>query len=106
MRNTLKSIMRRAWEIRRERARMTMGTALRLAWAEHRGEKLYTFRLEDVRPQISAYLVKLIRNVQNIHDSHKVEILRNALSVKVDALGVAVLDGKTVGVCRYAVRNA
>lgn len=106
MKEMLKGIMKRAWEIRKERARMTMGTALRLAWAEHRGEKLYTFRLEDVRAQVSSYLVKLIRNVQNIHDEHKVEALRAALMAKVDRFGVAVLDGKTVGLCRYAVRNA
>lgn len=101
----MKKIMLRAWELRRSKG-YTMSTALRLAWREARGEKGYTFKLENARAMITAYLVKLIRNVQDIHDQHKVEILRAALLLPVDALGVAVTDGKTVGVCKYAVRNA
>ena len=101
----LKNIMIRAWELRKAKG-YTMATALRLAWREARGEKGYTFKLENARALITAYLVKLIRNVQDIHDQHKVEILRSALLLTVDALGVAVTDGKTVGVCKYAMRNA
>lgn len=101
----MKKIMLRAWELRRSKG-YTMSTALRLAWREARGDKGYTFKLENARAMITAYLVKLIRNVQDIHDQHKVEILRAALLLPVDALGVAVTDGKTVGVCKYAVRNA
>ena len=101
----MKNIMLRAWELRKTKG-YTMSTALRLAWREARGEKGYTFKLENARALITAYLVKLIRNVQDIHDQHKVEILRAALLLPVDALGVAVTDGKTVGVCKYAMRNA
>lgn len=101
----LKNIMRRAWELRKAKG-YTMATALRLAWREARGEKGYTFRLDNARALISAYLVKLIRNVQDIHDQHKIEILRAALMLPVDAMGMAVTDGKTVGVCKYAMRNA
>ena len=43
---------------------------------------------------------------RSIHDAHKLEILRAALLLPVDAVGVAVADGKTVGLCKYAVRNA
>jgi len=32
--------------------------------------------------------------------------MATALLLPVDALGVAVTDGKTVGVCKYAMRNA
>ena len=101
----LKDIMLRAWELRKAKG-YTMATALRLAWREARGEKGYTFKLENARALITAYLVKLIRNVQDIHDQHKVEILRAALLLPCDAVGMAVTDGKTVGVCKYAMRNA
>ena len=101
----LQKIMLRAWELRREKG-YTMMTALRLAWREAKGEKGYTFKLENARAMITAYLVKLIRNMQDIHDQHKVEILRTALLLPVDTLGVAVMDGKTVGVCKFAMRNA
>ena len=101
----LQKIMRRAWELRREKG-FTMMTALRLAWAEAKGEKAYTFRLENARAQISAYLVKLVRELRDIHDQHKLEILRAALLLPVDAMGMAVTDGKTVGLCKYACRNA
>ena len=98
-------IMHRAWELRKARG-YTMTTALRLAWAEAKGEKAYTFRLENARAQISAYLVKLVKAVKDSHDAHKLEILRAALLLPVDALGIAVADGKTVGLCKYAMRNA
>lgn len=101
----LVTIMRRAWEIRREKG-YTMSTALRLAWAEAKGCKAYAFRLENARALITAYLCKLVEAVKDIHDQHKLEILKAALLLPVDALGMAVADGKTVGLCKYAMRNA
>lgn len=101
----LATIMRRAWELRREKG-FTLATALRLAWREAKGEKGYTFKLENARALITAYLVKLIKAVEDIHDLHKVEILRAALLLPCDSEGIAVTDGKTVGVCKYALRNA
>lgn len=105
MKYNLSEIMRRAWQLRRDR-HCTMMTALRIAWAEAKGRKVYTFNVENARAQISSYLVKLVKAVQDIHDVHKLEILKAALLLPVDALGVAVTDGKTVGLCKYAVRNA
>lgn len=101
----LGNIMCRAWALRREKG-CTMMTALRLAWAEAKGEKAYAFRLENARAQISAYLMKLVREIRDVHDQHKLEILKAALLLPVDALGMAVTDGKTVGLCKYACRNA
>lgn len=105
MKYKLATIMRRAWELRREKG-YTMMTALRLAWREAKGEKGYTFKLDNARALITAYLVKLMGAICDIHDQHKVEILRNALLLPCDAAGIAVTDGKTVGVCKYAMRNA
>ncbi len=104
MKYSLTAIMRRAWTLRREKG-YTMRTALRLAWMEAKGTKGYAFRLENARAQITAYLVQLMGRIADIHDQHKVEILRAAL-LPVDTMGLAVTDGKTVGVCKYAVRNA
>ncbi len=105
MKYNLVQIMRRAWSLRREKG-YTMATALRLAWMEAKGTKGYAFKLENARAQITVYLVKLMGRIADIHDQHKVEILRAALLLPVDAMGLAVTDGKTVGVCKYAVRNA
>ena len=69
-------------------------------------EKGYTFKLDNARALITAYLVKLMGTISDIHDVHKVEILRAALLLPCDAVGMAVTDGKTVGVCKYAMRNA
>lgn len=104
MRYDLTSIMRRAWALRREKG-YTMMTALNIAWAEARGERVYTFNLENARAQITAYLVKLAGMIRDIHDRHKYDILRAALLAPCDAAGTAVLEGKTVGLCKYAVRN-
>lgn len=101
----LGNIMRRAWELRKAHG-YTMTTALRLTWAEAKGTKAYTFRLDNARALLTAYLVKLLGRIHDIHDQHKVEILRDALLLPVDELGIAVTDGKTVGVCKYAMRNA
>lgn len=101
----LTQIMYRAWELRKQ-YRYTMATALRLAWAEAKGQKGYTFRLEDHRASITAYLVKLGKAIADIHDQHKHEVLTAALMAPVDALGIAVMGGKMVGLCKYAVRNA
>lgn len=101
----LVTIMRRAWDLRKQ-YRYTMATALRLAWAEAKGQKGYTFQLENHRASITAYLVKLGKAIADIHDQHKYDILRAALLAPVDALGIAVMGGKMVGLCKYAVRNA
>ena len=101
----LTTIMRRAWEIRRQKG-FTLATALRLAWREAKGEKGYAFKLDNARALITAYLVKLMGQIADIHDAHKVEILRAALLLPCDAEGIVVTDGKTVGVCKYAMRNA
>lgn len=95
-------IMRRAWTLRKEKG-YTMGTALRLAWGEAKGVKRYALNLENLRALISGYLARLI--VTDEHQQHKRDALRMALLAPVDALGVAVLDGKTTGLCKYAARN-
>lgn len=105
MKYNLATIMRRAWELRREKG-YTLATALRLAWREAKGEKGYTFNLENARALISSYLVKLVEAVKDIHDQHKLDILKAALLLPVDSVGVAVMEGKTVGLCKYACRNA
>lgn len=101
----LAQIMRRAWELRKAYGH-TMTTALRLAWAEAKGQKGYTFQLENHRASITAYLLKLAKAITDEHQRHKYDILRAALLIPVDALGIAVMEGKTVGLCKYAVRNA
>lgn len=105
MKYNLVQIMRHAWELRRER-NYTMTTALRLAWKEAKGEKGYTFNLENARALISSYLMKLVNAVKDIHDQHKLDILRDALLLPCDVQGIAVMEGKTVGLCKYACRNA
>ena len=59
---------------------------------------------------ISSYLVKLrkalLAGLEDIHEQHKFDILRAALLASCDSQGIAVMDGKTVGLCKYAVRNA
>lgn len=106
MKYNLSGIMRRAWELRRAKG-YTLSTALKLAWGEAKGVKLYTFNVENGRAGITAYIVKAIRaGLANIHEQHKVEHLKTALLAACDRLGVAVLDGKTVGLCKYALRNA
>ncbi len=106
MKYNLTAIMRRAWDLRKAKG-YTLCTSLRLAWAEAKGCKLYAFRLEDARAAISSYLVKLIRaGFADIHDQHKHDALRSALLLPCDALGIAVMDGKTCGLCKYAARNA
>ena len=109
MRYNLQQIMRRAWQIRRERS-TTLCTALKIAWAEAKGAKVYTFNLESERAAITAYIIKLGKAIRaglnDIHALHKYDILRAALLKGVDALGVAVMDGKTVGLCKFAARNA
>ena len=103
MRYNLKEIMRRAWQIRKERG-FSLMTALRLAWKEAKGMKGYTFNMEAHRASITAYLLGLV--VQTIHDQHKRETLLEALKTPCDGDGLAVLEGKAVGLCKYAVRNA
>ena len=104
MRFNLVQIMQRAWELRREKG-FSMMTALKIAWAEARGEKVYTFNMDNARACITAYLVKLAKAIRDEHDAHKYEILRAALLIPCDAAGLAVMEGKCVGLCKYAVRN-
>ena len=106
MKYNLATIMRRAWALRRAKG-YTLSTALKLAWGEAKGVKLYTFNVESERAGITSYIVKAMRaGLSDIHEQHKVEHLRAALLAPCDRLGVAVLDGKTVGLCKYALRNA
>ena len=106
MKYNLATIMRRAWELRRARD-YTLSTALKLAWGEAKGVKLYPFNVESERAGITAYIVKAMRKgLSDIHEQHKVEHLKAALMAGCNRLGVAVLDGKTVGLCKYALRNA
>ena len=106
MKYNLATIMRRAWALRRAKG-YTLSTALKLAWGEANGVKLYTFNVESERAGITAYIVKAMRaGLTDIHEQHKVEHLKAALKAVCDRLGVAVLDGKTVGLCKYALRNA
>lgn len=105
MKYNLVTIMRRAWELRKARG-YTMMTALRLAWAEAKDGKAYTFQLENARASITAYLVKLAEAITDIHQQHKYDILRAALLIPCDADGIAVMEGKMVGLCKYACRNA
>lgn len=102
MRYNLRQIMSRAWAIRRERG-FSLMTALRLAWKEAKGGKGYAFNMENARASITAFLMGLV--VRDIHDQHKREALLEALRTPCDGQGLAVLDGKTVGLCKYAVRN-
>ena len=106
MKYNLATIMCRAWALRRAKG-YTLSTALKLAWGEAKGVKLYTFNVESERAGITAYIVKTMRaGLSDIHEQHKVEHLKAALLAACDRLGVAVLDGKTVGLCKYALRNA
>lgn len=106
MKFNLKNIMVKAWDMKRNSNR-TFATCLKLAWAEAKGEKKYTVNIETARAGISAYLVKLIdKQDKDEHEIHKLEILKNALLAKLDKMGIAVLDGKTVGLVKYAVKNA
>lgn len=106
----LVTIMHRAWELRKQ-YHHTMATALRLAWAEAKGQKGYTFQLENHRASITAYINKLGKAITgkaitDEHAQHKYDILRAALLAPVDGLGIAVMGGKMIGLCKYAVRNA
>ena len=106
MKYNLHQIMSRAWELRKMRS-FTLCTALKLAWSEAKGVKRYTFNVESERAGITAYIVKAIREgLEDVHQQHKVEALRAVLLASCDRLGIAVLDGKTVGLCKYALRNA
>ena len=106
MKYNLHQIMIRAWELRKAHS-FTLCTALKLAWSEAKGVRRYTFNVEAERAGITAYIVKAIREgLEDVHQRHKVEALRAALLASCDRLGVAVLDGKTVGLCKYALRNA
>ena len=104
MKYSMVMIMNRAWQLRKSKG-YTMTTALRLAWAEAKGKKVYTFHLEDAKAAIRAYLLNLAQSITDIHQQHKYDILHAALLVPCDAVGLAVMEGKTVGLCKYACRN-
>ena len=111
MKINLANLMRSAWQrFKAEGNRFTFATCLKLAWAEAKGGKGYCFHLEAERAAITSYLLKLLKlmreGLADIHDEHKAEIIRAALMRSVDKNGIAVLDGKTVGICKYAIRNA
>lgn len=108
MKINLSNLMHDAWRrFKAEDNHHTFATCLKLAWAAAKGGKGYCFHLEAERAAITAYLLKLIRGgLEDIHEQHKAEIIRAALLRSVDRNGIAVLDGKTVGICKYAIRNA
>lgn len=108
MKEKLSSIMRRAWALYRLNAGNRFGECLRQAWEEAKNpeERRYTFALENARASITAYLVKLVGAVKDVHDMHKLEILRRALLRPMTADGLASMPGKEIGLCKYAVRNA
>lgn len=109
MKYNLKAIMKRAWELYRE-ARGGFATCLKLAWHEAKGERAYTFDMAEGASAIRGYLVKLANVISSgaadIHQLHKRDILTAALTAPRDLFGVAVMDGKTVGLCKYAVRES
>lgn len=105
MKYNLVHIMRRAWGLRHT-TRYSFRTCLRLAWAEAKGKRVYTFHLESARAAITSYLHKLEQAITDIHQQHKYDILCAALLVPCDAAGLAVMEGKTVGLCKYAYRNS
>ena len=53
MKYNLAGIMCRAWALRRAKG-YTLCTALKLAWGEAKGVKLYTFNVESERAGITA----------------------------------------------------
>ena len=106
MKYNLATIMRRAWALRRAKG-YTLSTALKLAWGEAKGVKLYTFNVESERAGITAYIVKAMRaGLDDIHEQHKVEHLKAALMAGCDRQGVAVLGAKAGGLGKGGLRNA
>ena len=109
----MKEIMTRAWEIRKANDGMTMSAALRLAWFEHKNgiKKAYAYHMTAFRrAMIEAYVCMLgcsilSGEVDDVHQIHKYNILAEALQMS-DKEGLVVTDGKTVGLLKYAVRNA
>lgn len=66
MKYNLASIMRRAWELRRARG-YTLSTALKLAWGEVKGMRLYTFNVESGRAGITAYTIFRLKHRIKMH---------------------------------------
>lgn len=99
----LVNLMLRAWDIRRADG-CTMAEALRAAWAEVKAAK-YGVHMNEKRDSVTACLVKLVANAQDIHDLHKIDILRAALRAEV-VDGVAMMCGKWAGLVKWAVANA
>ena len=109
----MKEIMTRAWELRRANAEMTMSAALRLAWFEHKNgiKKAYAYHMTAFRrAMIEAYVCSLgcailSGEVDDVHQIHKYNIIGQALQLS-DKDELVITDGKTVGLLKYAVRNA
>ncbi len=107
----LRALMLEAWQrFKAEGNEYTFATCLKLAWCTAKGYKGYTFHLDPERAAITAYLLKLVKRIKeglaDIHEQHKAEIIRAALLRSEDRNGVSVHDGKTVGILKYAIRNA
>lgn len=101
------SVMERAWDIHKV-DRVEMSSALRKAWDEAHNAK-YSYQMTDERREA---IEKVANRVEiglkekfNIHEAHKVIILRAALRIKV-VNGVAMMFGQQVGLCKWALRNA
>ena len=107
----LSQIMTRAWQIIRETG-TDLSTALRLAWYEAKTgvKKAYTFQMnESRRAMIEAYTAQLtcsiIEGNADIHEIHKGNIIRAALQAPIKN-EIIILDGKSVGLLKYALRQA
>lgn len=100
-----KAAMKRAWELRHMHG-YVLGTAMKIAWAEMRGVKLYAMHMDyERRKAICMYVTDLVSHVTDIHDFHKHQIIRNALALPEDVDGVIVVDGKTCGILKYAAKR-
>ena len=109
------AIMTRAWEIRRERE-ISMSLALRLAWCEAKGglKKAYYWHMtEDRRAEVESFVCRLGCEILRARlagedvDKHmvsKCNILAQALTLSTKE-GMVVVDGKTVGLLKHAVRE-
>ena len=107
----MSQIMTRAWAIVKEKA-LDISTALRLAWFEAKsGIKAYAFRMNETRrAAVETYLTALgcailSGETDDVHEIHKHNIIRQALQAPVKN-GTAILDGKSVGLLKFAMRQA
>ena len=102
MKYNLSGIMSRAWALLREKG-YTISTALKLAWGEAKGRKLYASHIDEKRTSICEFIKSAIRKgLNDDHQRSKIDCLRAVLKAPCDALGVAVLDGKCAGLAKHA----